>query len=162
MKNLTALIGWLLLFTGLALYLYGIAFAIFFPIEVIEAGKPTAVRMPEALETLTTGIGAILLTNLGAVLGISITRPAAALARVALAPQQIPEIPEPMTRRELIQAAAVLIYIISLVACAIAWAAATFKEKPDPIVTLIPQYGKTLIGVITAYLAFVLAINAKN
>lgn len=160
MKNIAAIIGWLLLIAGLGAYVFGIVFAIFFPIKTMEAGV-MVYKIPEALETLTTSIGAILLTNLGAVLGISIAKPDASLSRIALAPQKAP-LPAPVTKREWIQIVAVLVYVITLIACGIAWAIASFKANPDPIVALIPQYAKTLIGVITAYVAFVLAINSKN
>lgn len=158
MKNLTALIGWILLVAGLGVYLCGIIFAIFFPIEDTQNGQ-VVMLMPEALETVTTSVGAILLTNLGAVLGISIVKPNNGLARVAM---KSISVPEPITMREAIQIAAVLLYIISLLACGIKWGIATFKQEPDPVVALIPQYAKTLIGVITAYIAFVLAINSNT
>ncbi len=70
------------------------------------------------------------------------------------------EIP-PLTKREMIQFAGVLIYIITLAACFIAWAFSSFRSEAhiQPVVPLVEQYGKTLIGVITAYIAFVLGVN---
>ncbi|MBE5322284.1 hypothetical protein IM793_24255 [Pedobacter sp. MR2016-19] len=159
MKNVIALIGWLLLLSGLAVYLYGVTFAIFFSTSVVENGTKV-LKIPDALETVITTIGAILLTNLGAILGISIMKPNAAIAKIAMVGKDI-ELPESITVREKNQIAGVLFYIITLIACGVKWASATFKEVPNPVVVLIPQYGKTLIGIITAYLAFVLAVNSR-
>lgn len=156
MKNLSAAIGWLLLSVGIAIYIYGIVTAIFNPIVEHPPTGPETKHIPEALETITTTIGAILLTNLGAVLGISISKPQSGLANIAFLSPKI-SVPDPVTQRELIQFVAVLIYIITLIGCGVDWAVSTFKAKPDAVVELVPQYGKTLLGVITAYLAFVLA-----
>lgn len=156
MKNLTAVTGWLLLIAGMGAYLYGICKAIW---PVYLPGK-TEPFYPEMLETITTSIGAILLTNLGAVLGISVTRPNTVMARIRLSPAAI-AVPEPASQREKIQIAAVLIYVISLIACSVHWALSTFRATPVAVVSLIPQYGKTLIGVISAYFALVLAVNPK-
>lgn len=161
MKNLTAIIGWILLVSGLTVYVYGISYAIFFPIEVQEKST-TILKIPETLETFTTSVGAILLTNLGAVLGISVVAPNAPIARIALSPAAFATVPTPISMREKIQVVAILIYVISLMACTLAWGVATFKAHPAPVAALIPQYGKTFIGVITAYLAFTLAINQNN
>ncbi|MEO6978242.1 MAG: hypothetical protein ABI113_07670, partial [Mucilaginibacter sp.] len=114
MKNLSSIIGWFLLLIALGLYLYGIYFAIF------TVPKKDDHVLPEILDTLTASIGAILLTNLGAVLGISITQPKSGLAAKALMAKV--ELPDPMTRREIIQFTAVLVYLVTLVACFVAWA----------------------------------------
>ena len=159
MKNLSAAIGWLLLTVALAIYVYGIYTAILNPFAVKSpTGGPDILKMPEALETVTTTIGAILLTNLGVVLGISMTNRQSGLANIAFLSAKV-DLPDPVTQRELIQFVAVLIYIVTLIACGVDWAVHTFKEKPDAVVELIPQYGKTLLGVITAYLAFVLSVK---
>jgi hypothetical protein len=161
MKNVVAIIGWLLLAAGIGSFIYGIYFAIFLSYEVEEHGL-TVLKMPETLEAITTGVGAILLTNLGAMLGISITQPAAKTTRIAFAPSAMRiTVIDPPTIRDWIQTGAVLIYVIALVACGIKWASATFKATPDLVVPLISQNSKTLIGVVSAYFAFVLAINSK-
>lgn len=152
MKNLSSIIGWFLLLIALGLYLYGIYFAIF------TVPKKDDHVLPEILDTLTASIGAILLTNLGAVLGISITQPKSGLAAKALMAKV--ELPDPMTRREIIQFTAVLVYLVTLVACFVAWAISGFNDKGEnAVATLVSQNGKMLIGVISAYLAFALGVN---
>jgi hypothetical protein len=159
MKNLSAILGWLLLLAGLAVYLFGIIDAMFLAKPVTTAGQ-TILKIPDALETITTSIGAILLTNLGVVLGISVSKPASGLAKLTLIDTKI-EVPDPVTMREMIQFAAVLVYVVSLIACGVYWAVKGFEISPDKMVALIPQSAKTLLGVISAYLAYVLAVN-KN
>lgn len=161
-KQIPAIIGWLLLAIAFGIYLYGVYYAIFIPDPVYDnARKLIGYTIPEPLATLTTTIGAILLTNLGAVLGISVSQPESALAGKTLISRKIKEEPPPLTKRELIQFAAVLIYIVTLLACFITWAHASFRNEDDikPVVPLVEQYGKTLIGVITAYIAFVLGVS---
>ncbi len=159
-KQIPAIIGWLLLAVAFGLYLFGIYYAIFIPDPVIQNGIITGYSIPEPLDTLTTTIGAILLTNLGAVLGIAVSKPGSSLAGKTLI-QKGAEVPPPLTKREMIQFAGVLIYIITLAACFIAWAFSSFRSEAhiQPVVPLVEQYGKTLIGVITAYIAFVLGVN---
>ena len=160
MKQLPAIIGWTLLITALGLYLYGIYYAIFTPNEIKDkTGVITGYSIPEPLDTLVSTIGAILLTNLGAVLGISVSQPQSALAGKTLISAKTVE--SPMSKRELIQFIAVITYIVTLISCFITWAHYAFGKEPNTIhiVPLIQQYGKTLIGVITAYIAFVLGAN---
>lgn len=162
MKNLSALIGWVLILIGLGIYLYGIYYAIFTPIQVFDmAGNLVQLKIPETLDTLTTTIGAILLTNLGAVLGISLSQPKSALANRTSFSKASLEISEPMNKREILQYIAVLIYLTVLFACFITWAFYSFQTSGEakPIVSLVEQYGKTLIGVITAYIAFALGVT---
>ena len=166
MKQLPSIIGWALLVIALGAYCYGIYYAIFTPDEIITkdpTGKITitGLSIPDPLDTLTSTIGAILLTNLGAVLGISITNQTSALAAKTLISRNITQIPPPLSKREMIQLISVLIYIIILVSCFVKWSINTFV-KPDNVklvVPLVQQYGKTLIGVITAYIAFVLGVK---
>jgi hypothetical protein len=139
MKQIPSIIGWILLIIAFGAYLYGIYFAIFTPVNEAD-GK---LSLPEPLDTLLTTLNAILLTNLGAVLGIAVTNQGSGLAGKMLLTKSI-TIPPPLNQRELIQLVAVLIYLVALVACFIDWA------------PFIPLAGKTLIGVITAYVAFIL------
>jgi len=159
MKQLPSFIGWTLLVISLGMYCYGIYYAIFIPDAVTDSsGKIAGLTIPEPLDTLVAAISAILLTNLGAVLGISVTNPSSALAAKTLISKNMAEIPPPLSRRDIIQLTCVIIYIVVLLACFIKWAANTF-QKPAEVKLVVPfvqQYGKTLIGVITAYLAFVL------
>ena len=157
MKNLSSIIGWFLLLIALGLYLYGVFFAIKISLQA-NIGKEIP-ELHEILDTLTATIGAILLTNFGAVLGISVTQPKSGLAGKMLINKV--ELPDPMTRREIIQFFAVLVYLITLVACFITWAINSFHadDQAKPVATLVSQNGKMLIGVISAYVAFVLGEN---
>jgi hypothetical protein len=153
MKNFSSIIGWFLLLIALGLYLYGVSAAIF-NLNLIPqknaAGGITGYMLPEILDTLTATIGAILLTNLGAVLGISVTQPQSGLAAKTLMTKVA--LPNPITRREIIQLTAVLVYLVTLVACFIKWATNNFDN--GNVATLVSQNGKMLIGVISAYVAF--------
>ncbi len=63
MKQIPAIIGWFLIFIAFGLYIYGVYFAIFTPLS--EGADKV---LPEPLGLLTTSLGAVFLTNLGAVL----------------------------------------------------------------------------------------------
>lgn len=149
MKQIPSIIGWILLIIAFTAYLYGIYYAIFTPLK----GNDGKFSIPEPLDTLLTTLSAILLTNLGAVLGIAVTNPNSGLAGKTLF---VKSIPPPLTQREFIQLIAVLIYLVALIACFIDWAYSTFRANSLPVAAFIPSAGKTLIGVITAYVAFVL------
>jgi|GEM_PF-1685494 len=162
MKKIPVIIGWFLLVIVFVLYLYGIFYAIFMPDEVLNSQKIIiGYTIPEPLDTLVSTIGAILLTNLGAVLGISVSQPQSGLAGKTLILSKSVKIPDPLTKRELIQIVSVMIYILTLIACFVAWGYSTFGSSEDlkPVVPFVQLYGKTLIGVITAYIAFVLGVN---
>ncbi|MEO6723653.1 MAG: hypothetical protein ABIN67_25015 [Ferruginibacter sp.] len=155
-KQLPAIIGWLLLLIVFVVYIYGIQKAIFDPLTRPDKSK----YIPEPLDNMVSTIATILLTNFGAVLGLAVAKPSSALARMTLIGNQV-EVPDPITKREIIQYAAVIIYVVVLIACFICWATSTFVEsgKEKPIVSLIMQHGKQLIGLIIAYLAFVLGVK---
>ena len=160
MKQLPAIIGWTLLFMAFAIYVYGISYAVFNPDEILDANKKLiGLSIPEPLDTLTATIGAMLLTNFGAVLGISISSQDSALAKTII--QRNITVPVPLSKREAIQLMGVVIYLIVLIACFVKWAMCSFVKSTDirPVVPLVQQYGKTLIGVITAYIAFILGIK---
>lgn len=154
MKNIPALTGWFLIFLAFGLYVFGIGYAIYkcFP------GSGAVGTLPDALDIMISSLGAILLTNLGAVLGISVVNPQSALSRKVL-PNSLKALkaPEnPMNLREQIQYTAMLVFLVCLTACFICWAVKGFDSKPENIIALVPQLGKTLIGVVTAYLGFIL------
>jgi hypothetical protein len=161
MKNLTAFIGWLLVAVAACLYIFGIYSAIFQPVPNLDVtGKLIGYRIAEPFDTLTSSISAILLTNLGAVLGISITQPQSALANKTLITTNSLTVPPPLTKKDVIQLAAIVIYILALTACFIAWTVLVLQKSGaaiKPLVPLVEQHGKTLIGVISAYAAFLLA-----
>lgn len=155
MKQVPSFIGWFLVSIAFGLYIYGVYCAIFIQLT----GKAGAINIPEPLETLTSSLGAIFLTNLGAVLGISVSKPESGLARKILFSKASDPNPPPLSKREMIQFASVILYLVSLVACFAVWASTSFETDPMKLVPFIAQAGKTLIGVITAYLAFVLGVK---
>ena len=63
--------GWILVIIAFALYLFGLADAIVLSFSAPH-GRSVA-WLPVPLDMMVSSLGAILLTNLGAVLGISIT-----------------------------------------------------------------------------------------
>ncbi|MBL0356522.1 MAG: hypothetical protein IPP72_06310 [Chitinophagaceae bacterium] len=156
-EKIPAITGWVLLLVAFAVYLYGIYFAIWMPIP-----KGNTVYIPEPLDSILSSINAILLTNLGAVLGISVAKPSSGLARMTMIRSNAAIVQDPTTMREVIQYCAVIIYLIVLVVCFFVWAQNTFLEegKIKPVVSVITQNGKTLFGVIAAYIAFIL--GTKN
>jgi len=151
MKQIPSIIGWLLLAIAFSAYLYGVYYAIFTPFK----GEDDKLSIPDPLDTLLTTLSAILLTNLGAVLGIAVSNPNSGLAGKTLLTRSI-TVPPPLSQREFIQLIAVLIYLLAMVACFIDWAYSSFRVPLRPIVPFVSVTGKTLIGVITAYVAFVL------
>jgi len=159
MKQLNPIIGWLLLVIALGLYCYGIYWAIFLAYQ-----QDNKMVIPEPLDYITVTLGAILLTNLGAVLGISITNKNSALATrvLMLTPAKRKEDAAPLEQREVVQLVAVVIYLISLVACFFAWLSHSLKHEENQVAEIVIQNGKSLIGVIAAYLAFVLGVKSNN
>ena len=148
-----AITGWVLVIIAFSVYIYGIYFAIYTPLK-----KGNTLYIPEPLDSILSTIGAILLTNLGAVLGISVAKPSSGLARMTLIGNKDAAVQDPITMREILQYCAVILYMIVLVICFFVWAKNTFlpDDKINPVVSIITQNGKTLFGVIAAYIAFVL------
>lgn len=147
---------------ALGLYLYGIYYAIFLPDEILDTTrKIVGYKIPDPLDTLVSAIGAVLLTNFGAVLGIAVTQPQSAMANKALFQADIKNITPPLSNKELLQLISVLVYLVTILACFVTWAYWTFKSDKDikPVVPFIQQYGKTLIGVVAAYLATIIGGN---
>ncbi len=158
MKQIPFFIGWLLVLAAFGLYAYGIEQAIYQSLSKLPPGQKPSI--PEPLDVMVSSIGAILLTNLGAVLGISVTNPDSGLARkFLLIKAGAAPIPPPLNSREKIQYAGVIIFILALISCFIVWAKKGFSSDAAEIVSVIPQLGKTLIGVVSAYLAFILGVN---
>ena len=68
-------------------------------------------------------------------------------------------VPPPMAIREKLQYVAILVYMTGLLASFVIWAIKDFSTENTNIVDIIVQQGKTLIGVISAYIAFVLGVK---
>ncbi len=159
MKNsIVSYVGWLLIAAALGFYVYGIY-------EAIRLSWPQYPDIKEGAfhEVLSTTIGsiqALLLANLGIILGISIANPNSAIARqVMLNPTggAVPQAPPPpMDLREKIQLFALVLYVLSLIACLITWIVNHFSSNPNHVISLIPESGKMFIGVVLAYLTAIL------
>jgi|SRR5882757_4981959 len=159
MKNpVIAYVGWLLLFAALGFYGYGIYEAIALSLK----GQIEKNDFPEVLSTTVGAMQALLLTNLGIVLGISIAKPGSAVAKqVMLGTKNIDDaaknIPEPLAMKDKIQLFALVIYIISLIACLITWGIKGFSPESKDVVAIISESGKMFIGVVLAYFTAVLS-----
>lgn len=159
MKQGNALIGWVLIFAGILFYLYGVFFAINISWNAIQGTDGKLMKMPEGLDAAISSINALLLTNLGAVLGISVSVPGSALSRNILPgsqPKGGAEIKEPMNSRELIQLICVIIFLVSVIACFITWIRLGFNSDPEVVLSFVSQSAKMFIGVVLAYLSFIL------
>lgn len=148
MKNqIAAIVGWFLLLIVFGIYLYGIYYAI------------ANTQLPGPFDALLSSIGAILLTNLGAVLGISVTNLGSSLAQLVIpGSTRSIEIPDPLSQREIIQYVSLIIYLLVLVVCFAVWIKSGFanSEEPNKIASIVEQNAKILFGVITAYIALIL------
>lgn len=156
----TASIGWILLLAIFGLYSYGLITAI----DLSWTGDIPEGKYPEALSTAINSMQALLLTNLGALLGIAVTNPASAIARTlklrsassAAQGAALPAPPNPLNVREYIQLAALIIYVLGLIACTIGWGHDDFSSDSKHVIDVVSTSGKMLIGVALAYLTAVL------
>ena len=152
-------VGWLLLFAAISFYGYGIFEAIMLSWSETPIGEND---FPPFLATTISSMQALLLTNLGILLGISIAKPESGVARQLMLGNNDKhrinaEIKGPLAIREKIQLFSLVIYIISLIACMATWIKDDFSSKPTEVVSLISESGKMFIGVVLAYLTAVLA-----
>jgi len=130
-------------------YLYGIFQACWISLQ-----KPVNVdAMPAFLSSIITSIGAVLATNLGAVLGIAISNPKSEYSTKFFSPFTVFAKPGITT----VQITACYIYILTLVVVAIVWGIKKFTTDPKQIVSTIPELTKTLLGVIVGVFAITLA-----
>lgn len=162
-NSITAYVGWLLLLSAFGFYAFGIGYAIHISWSTVPI---TQAVYPEALSTAISSIQALMLTNLGVVLGISITNPTSSLAKTIMlhnskaAPSGVSEsIPNPLAFREKIQLTAMVIYILSLIACLVTWGHDGFSSAGTDVLDTISQSGKMFIGVVLAYLTAVLGVQ---
>ena len=163
---ITASVGWILLLGIFGLYAYGLTIAI----QLTWTGTVPAGKYPEALSAAVNAVQALLLTNLGVLLGISVTKPNSPVARAlmlqpATPPKQtdgnaeaaaLAAPTDPLTLRDQIQMAALAIYIVGLIACTITWAHNDFTSESNKSIDVVTSSGKMLIGVALSYLTAVL------
>lgn len=164
MKNsIASYAGWLLLIAALGFYIYGIVHAIYlsWPYDA-QHPRTTAIEFWPELATMLSTMQALLMTNLGVILGISITNRNSNFARAFLLSKssskgiQSPP-PTPFEVKEIIQVVAVIIYILALIACLITWIHNDFKSSPQEIVSVVSESGKMFLGVVVAYVAALLS-----
>jgi len=153
-------VGWLLLLSAIGFYGYGIVEAI-----LLSWSKTIPVdydKYPETISTTISSMQALLLTNLGILLGISIAKPNSAVAKQLMLNSKnkiglaVP-LPNPLDIKEKIQLFALVIYILSLIGCLITWGHKSFSSKPEDVVAVISESGKMFLGVVLAYLTAVLS-----
>ena len=159
MKSVNALIGWILIGIGILFYLYCVCYALDISWNQKHGADNKLLLVPEGLDAAVTSINALLLTNLGAVLGISVTMPGSALSRNILPTSPLKgagEIKEPMNSREQIQLIFLIVFLIALIACFITWIKLKFTSDSQIIAPYVAQSAKMFIGVVLAYLSFIL------
>ena len=123
-------------------FIYGIGSAVYYSIK----GQPDL--MPSFLRQVVTGIGGILATNLGAVLGIKVEQAkkfgfdvgSFLWADAADAPSML-------------QVGAAYLYLIGMLVALIGWIKLKFSEDPTQVVNILPQLSITLLGVCMGVLA---------
>jgi hypothetical protein len=157
MKNpIVSLTGWLLLLSALGFYGYGIGKAISLSWSLTPISDKD---FPATIATTISTAQALLLTNLGILLGIAITKPTSVMAsqlmlsrtKIALA-----DVTDPLLIRDKVQLFALVIYILSLITCLVTWIKNDFSSNPAEVVPLVAESGKMFIGVVLAYLTAVL------
>jgi len=146
MTNATRYLISFILLLGCAAFLYGVWKACF--LSWTSTGYPD--QMPVFLSGVVTTMAAVFSTNLGAVLGISITQPSSAFRiKGAWNPLNLFTSPTPTV----VQTTACYIYILSLIAAAIVWAKRDFDPDANHLVPLIPVLTKSLLGVMLGLIA---------
>ncbi|HEY0652696.1 MAG TPA: hypothetical protein VGD65_06190 [Chryseosolibacter sp.] len=148
-------VGWLLLFAVLGFYVYGVTEAIR---QTILANSQRPVVYPEFLSTTVGSIQALLLTNLGILLGISVTAPQSGIAQsMRLTSDSSEGGPTPaLDFQNKVQLFALLVFVFSLIACTVTWIAKGFDTDTTHQVPLIVECAKMFIGVSLAYLTLML------
>ena len=153
-KPITYLLG-LLIFLGCGLFVYGILKACL----LSWSPENSSYDMASFLTGSVTSIAAILSTNLGAVLGISLSAPNSSRFKISENWNPISFFTKPNQTN--IQIIACYIYILSLLAAGIVWAHRDFITETNKIVPLIPELTKSLLGVIVGVLAITLNIKSN-
>ncbi|WP_373060014.1 hypothetical protein [Zunongwangia sp. H14] len=153
-KPITYLLGFLI-FIGCGAFVYGIA-------QACLKSWPhhgNDYEIAAFLSNTVTSIAAVLSTNLGAVLGITVSNPTSKFRESkSWNPLSLFTSPSPSA----IQTIACYVYILSLIAAAIVWAHRDFITETNKIVPLIPELTKSLLGVIVGVLAISLNTNSQN
>jgi len=145
-KSIEILIAFLFA-VGCLAYIYGIYQACYISLQA----DPDLSKMPAFLSSIVTSIGAVLATNLGAVLGIAIAAPTSSFAQASWKPLAVFTSPTPTN----VQITACYLYVLILVVVSIVWGIKDFDTVH--VVSTIPELTKTFLGVIVGVLAITLA-----
>ena len=158
MKNIVSYIGWLLLAAAFGFYVYGIFEAVRLSWPVVPSAEP--IKYHDVLSATIGSIQALLLANLGMLLGVSIANPNSNVARSLKLDQRESLInqapPPPMELKDKIQLFALVVYVFSLIICLVTWIVNDFSTDSKDVVSIVSESGKMFIGVVLAYLTAVL------
>ena len=136
-----------------AIFIYGVFMAYVYSVA------DTPAHLSPVLSYIVTSVAALLTTNLGAVLGIT------ALSQAAFAPNARSDFRMSSEWKEnwTVPIVAAGIYLIILGLVTAYWLLAEgLTEEASKIVDIIPNFGKTFIGVAIASLSFLLRVDAKK
>lgn len=163
-KSILSFAGWLLLSTAIAFYIYGIGKAI--AMSWTPLTEDQAKNFPVFLSSAVGSIQAILITNMGVLLGIAIKDPNSAVANQLTIfsgkpTSTINEVTPPLESQEKIQLFGVILLIISFVACMVVWAKRDFVDDRT-ILPVIIESGKMFIGITLAYFSLLFTKNQKT
>lgn len=158
-KDTISYIGWVLILSALVFYLYGITIAI---VETIHATKENQSVYPSFLSTTIGSIQALLITNLGALLGIAIVKPGSGVARTLRLATARDAQSSPIDIKEKIQLFAMILYILVLIACLITWISKGFTDDSRLVVPVVSESGKMFSAVIISYITAVFARPVKS
>lgn len=165
MKNpLINYVGWLLLFTILAAYLFCVSYSFFLYFTQKN------VSFPEPLSSTLSSIQAILITNLGALLGITVAKPNSQVARSMMfnrpapppAAAALPPVEDPLVVREKIQLVALLIFVLVLITSFVIWMISFSMPENKKHLEFISESGRMFVGVAIAYITGILAAQKTN
>jgi hypothetical protein len=160
-KTLLSFAGWLLLIAAVAFYVLGIGKAVSMSWHPL---KPEQLKeFPTFLSSSVSSLQAILITNLGALLGIATKMPNSAIAKQLMiftggGRSGINEIIPPLEAKEKIQLAGVILLILSFIGCMIVWIKRDFVED-NTILPTVVESGKMFIGIVLAYFTLILSKN---
>lgn len=162
-RQISSFIGWTLVLSALGFYIYGIVEAI---VQTVGSSSAEFVKYPSFLASTIGSLQALLLTNLGVLLGISVAKPASNVARV-LRFSRLEETteaitPSPRDSSQTIQLFALVVFVICLIACLITWILKDFVEDTKLVVPVVSDSGKMFSAVVIAYVTSLFAKGSTS
>lgn len=153
MKKAIIWVGWILIMAAFGFYAYGMGEAI--RLSWADAAIPQN-DYSEVLATTVSSMQTLLLANLGMLLGISVANPNSAVANQLLLNRGVNAVtnvvPPPLDIKDKIQLVAMVIFVISLIACLITWIRNDFSSESSQVVSVVSGSGKMFLGVVLAYI----------